>query len=190
MEKNNVVDVYVVFCQRLFRRINNQGCLYMKIKIIFAMAVALLLGIPAAQAQNFYVLGSIGQSKIKGLGSADEYTAELTGAGLTGVSASVDDSDTAYKLQLGYQFNKYFALEGGYFDLGKAGVNGQFTGGRYDFTFKASGVNVSALGILPLSDDFSIFGKLGAAYTSAKADNFATATGGGSVTGVASDHAK
>src|SRR5687767_7898130 len=32
--------------------------------------------------------------------------------------SDLDDTSTAYTLRVGYQFNRYFALEGGYTDLG------------------------------------------------------------------------
>ena len=156
----------------------------MKIGAIVVSSV-LALGSTAALADNFYVLGSVGQSKVKDLHKSD-IDSELTGAGATGLQSSIDRTDTAYKLQAGYQFNKNFALEGGYFNLGKAAYSASYTGGAANASVKADGSNLSAVGSLPISDAFSVFGKLGAAYSTVKAD--VTATGpGGTAAGSAKD---
>lgn len=58
---------------------------------------------------------------------------------------------------LGYQFNKNFAVEG------------QYTGaGRFEstpVTAKNDALSLAAVGILPVSDEFSLYGKLGYANT-------------------------
>ena len=63
---------------------------------------------------------SVGQSRAE---IADaRITAELLGGGLTVVPPIADDDrDTGYKLFGGYKFNRNFAVEGGYFNLGKFG---------------------------------------------------------------------
>ncbi|MBC5785161.1 outer membrane beta-barrel protein [Ramlibacter sp. USB13] len=85
-----------------------------------------------------------------------------------GVGFGEDDKDTAWKLYGGYQINRNFAIEGGYYDLG-----------RYDFGYAApggtgsaryQGLNLDLVGSLPLSDRFSVFGRIGAAYTRARTD--------------------
>src|SRR4029077_202025 len=62
---------------------------------------------------------SIGESKAK-IDDA-RITDSLLGSGLTTTSMSNDTHDTGYKLFGGYKFNKNFALEGGYFNLGEFG---------------------------------------------------------------------
>lgn len=122
------------------------------------LAVLMIAAVPAF-AGNAYVVGSVGQS------SADIDKGRLDGAltlaGVTGLGSSVNKTDTAYKLQVGYQFNQNFAVEGGYVDLGKAKYSASFTGGNLSTEYKASGLNVAAIGILPVTDAFSVFGKLG-----------------------------
>lgn len=85
--------------------------------------------------------------------------AAAVGTPATAISES--NRDTAYKVFGGYKFNKNFALEGGYFDLGKFGFSGTTTGGATNGSMKVSGWNLDALGILPMSEKFSIFGRLG-----------------------------
>ncbi|MEI7431483.1 MAG: outer membrane beta-barrel protein [Betaproteobacteria bacterium] len=123
--------------------------------------IALLAATAAAPALagDFYVAGSVGQSafdvpksRLDGL---------LTSAGYTGINTSIDKNDIAYKAQVGYQLNQYFAIEGGYIDFGKAKYSGTVTGGTVKADIKASGFNIAAVGILPINESFSLFGKLG-----------------------------
>src|SRR5450759_2749828 len=62
---------------------------------------------------------NIGQSRAK-IDDA-RITSNLLGAGFTTTSINDDNHDTGYKLFGGYKFNRNFALEGGYFDLGRFG---------------------------------------------------------------------
>ena len=75
-----------------------------------------------------------------------------------------------FKLFGGYQFNRNLAVELAYVDLGKLEYSGSFgglsvTGGRVQTT----GFNASAVGIVPLSPSFSLFGKVGVFSWLAKA---------------------
>jgi OmpA-OmpF porin, OOP family len=114
------------------------------------LASAALLAAPAF-AQGFYAGGSIGQSDV------DEEVA----AGLID-SGSVDGKDTAFKIFGGYQFTPNLAAEAAYVDLGETTYSGTFggapvTGGKVEI----SGFNISAVGILPINEKFSAFGKIG-----------------------------
>ncbi len=139
--------------------------------VLFSTAVA------PAFAAGGYVLGSVGQSDLR----VDKSKLDdlVRTAGGTNVSSSLDSKDTAYKLQLGYQFNPYFAVEGGYVDLGKANYSASYTQGTASGNLKVTGWNIAAVGIYPLSDAFSMFGKLG--VIDAKVE------GSGSGTGLAGD---
>ena len=113
-----------------------------------ALSGAFAAGPAAAQA---YLGGSIGQSDID-----DQIATGLITGG------SVDGTDTAFKIFGGYMFNRHFGLELAYVDLGEASYSGNFfglpvTGGRVALT----GLNVSALGALPIGERFSVFGKIG-----------------------------
>ena len=110
-----------------------------------------------------------------------DVAAEFEDAGIPVVSASEDDSHMAYKLFLGYQYTPNFALEAGYADLGKydAKVVGDIIGFPLDLRgeVKSRAVFVDAVGILPLTPEFSMFGKVGAAYARTKATASATFLG-------------
>ena len=100
----------------------------------------------------------------------------LLSGGFTTTAITDDDRDTGYKLFGGYQFNKYFVLEAGYFDLGKF----EFTAatvpaGTLRGNIKVKGLNFDAVGILPITEKFSAFGRVGLNY--AEAEDAFTGTG-------------
>jgi len=122
---------------------------------LFAAAVLVLSGLVAASAapaQGFYIGGSVGQSDFDDSNVIPDLI----------TSGSVDGSDTGFKIFGGYQFSPYFGLELSWVDLGKASYSGRFgalnvTGG----TLETSGLNFSAVGILPLGSNFALLGKVG-----------------------------
>jgi OmpA-OmpF porin, OOP family len=114
---------------------------------------------------------NIGQSVAKIDDS--KITSNLLGGGFATTSITDDRHDTGYKLFGGYQFNRNFALEGGFFDLGKFGFTANtLPAGTLRGNIRLQGVNLDAVGILPFGDKFSAFARVGVAYTEAK-DSFA-----------------
>jgi OOP family OmpA-OmpF porin len=82
--------------------------------------------------------------------------------GLVDPGGRVDGKDGAFKLFGGFQFNQNFALEAALVDLGDVSYSGTFagasvTGGR----IQNSGLNLSAVGVVPLGQTFVLFGKVG-----------------------------
>ncbi|RYG09664.1 MAG: hypothetical protein EON92_14230, partial [Burkholderiales bacterium] len=73
----------------------------------------------------------------------------------TGLFSS-DDNDDAYNIYAGSYFSQYFGAEIGFTDFGKVG--------RLGGTTKAEGINLSLVGRLPLSQAFSLTGKVGTTY--------------------------
>jgi OOP family OmpA-OmpF porin len=118
-------------------------------KMILA-AVALCCA-TSAMAGDTYVGASVGRSKL----SAD----------LNGFAVSQSSHDTAYKLFGGYQFTPNFGVEGGFADLGKLDVSTSVAGSPFTGDAKARSLYVAATGTLPLTDKFSVSGKLGLAET-------------------------
>lgn len=138
-----------------------------------------LVSVPAhaQEAGYFYGGGSLGQSRAKI--DVDRINASLTDAGLTTTSMSRDERDTAYKLFGGYQLNRNFAIEGGYFKLSKFGFSSTTTpAGTLDGQIKLQGLNLDLVGTLPLVGSLSAIGRVGAQYAQTR-DTF---NGGGAVT--------
>jgi OOP family OmpA-OmpF porin len=127
-----------------------------------AAAVAILsaLSTPALAAGPWYVYGAAGKGKFDlDKGSIDEKIRSTTGVQ---PASTLDDWQTMLTLQLGYRFTPHLAAEIGYYDLGKATYHGNFAGGSVvTEDIKAKGWGPSALGILPLSNKFSGFLRLG-----------------------------
>lgn len=122
-----------------------------------------------AHAEGFYVLGSIGQShsELKDLSKSDlddAFGGPAVDAGLD-YSSKLDHSDTGYKLQLGYQFNENFALEGGYVDLGKTEYKFTISDGvdsaSGNLSYDTKGWDIDGVLTLPVNAGVSVFGKLG-----------------------------
>lgn len=64
------------------------------------------------------------------------------------------DHDTGKKAFLGFGFNKHFAIEASFVDLGRASVDGT--------TVEADGPTLDAVVSLPFNDGFALFAKGGA----------------------------
>jgi OOP family OmpA-OmpF porin len=149
----------------------------MKIARAFGMmatlaAVAVTLG-PTAFADDagWYTGFNAGQSRAK---IDDARIADgLLGDGFTTTSISNDDRHFGLKAFGGYEFNRYFALESGYFDLGRFGFTADTTpAGSLRGDIKIKGVNFDAVGSLPIGEKFSLFARAGLNYADAK-DSFA-----------------
>ena len=139
-----------------------------------SLAVIAALAAPLATAADSGWYGglSLGRSNV----SIDDarITSELLGAGFTANSISNDDADLGWKILGGHKFNRNFAVEGGYFNLGEFGYTATTTpAGRLTGTMKVQGFNLDAVGILPISEKFSALGRLGLTYIEAK-DTFSS----------------
>jgi OOP family OmpA-OmpF porin len=118
-----------------------------RMKYAIMLAAALLVAAPAAaQDQGFYAGLSIGQS------AAKDACDDLVGTGI-----SCDDKDTAWRILGGYQFNRNFAVELGYTDLGE--VTASF--GTLRETISSTAFELVGVGMLPVAERFSVYGKLG-----------------------------
>lgn len=149
----------------------------MKIAQAFSIAASLAaLAVtlsPSAFADDagWYTGFNAGQSRAK---IDDTRIADgLLNDGFTTTSISNDDRHFGFKAFGGYEFNRYFALEGGYFNLGKFGFTADTSpAGSLRGDIKLQGANFDAVGSVPLSDKFSLFARAGLNYADAK-DSFA-----------------
>ncbi len=139
------------------------------------MAVLVAVAGPFAMADDsgWYVGANAGQSRAR-IGD-ERIVGDLLGAGLDTTSIHDYDTHLGYKLFGGYQFGRYFALEGGYFDLGKFGFTADtLPAGALRGNIKLKGANLDALGILPFTEKFTAFARFGVDYAYAKDDFAAT----------------
>jgi OOP family OmpA-OmpF porin len=120
---------------------------------------------------GWYIGGNVGQSR--STIDDDRIKGGLQSGGFTTTSLGDDNRDIGFKVFGGYQFIPYFALEGGYFNLGKFGFNAATQpAGTLDGKIRLMGLNLDAVGILPIAYGFSALGRIGVAYTQAR-DTFA-----------------
>ena len=129
--------------------------------------VAIASPYASADDSGWYVGANIGLSKAK----IDDprITSSLLGAGFTTTSIADDDRHLGYKVFGGYQFNPYFAVESGYFDLGRFGFTATtLPPGTLRGDIKLKGINFDLVGRLPITEQFSAFGRVGVNYAEAK----------------------
>jgi OOP family OmpA-OmpF porin len=125
----------------------------------YALGAALILALTAtpmafAAEGGWYLGGSVGSSRV----DIDE--AQINSLGSPS-STSSNEIDTGLKLFGGFQFNKNWAVEVAYIDLGKFTANNTDSTGTLNLDFKIKGWNVAGVGTLPVSESFAVFGKLG-----------------------------
>ncbi|HEY9199377.1 MAG TPA: outer membrane beta-barrel protein [Gammaproteobacteria bacterium] len=162
-------------------------------KTILAVLVAgAVLGSGGVSAENsgWYVGAGVGQSSVDISGS--EVDALTAAEGLTSTT-SVDDTDTAWKLFGGYRLTENFGIETAYMDYGSITSDTTVTApvaGTINIDLETTAWIIDAVGILPLNEQFELFGKLGVAMWDIEADVSAVAGGtafGGSVEDDGSD---
>ncbi len=144
-----------------------------KVKLLFTGLLAvtsfgLSSSLYAQMTPNFYAGASFGQTKAKSACN-----------GVVAAGLSCDDSDTAGRIFGGYQFNRNFAAEVAYAELGKVNASGVVSGVPQSGNWKARSWDIVAVGIMPIGEQFSLFGKLGIALW--RLDSHLTPTGIGSV---------
>jgi OOP family OmpA-OmpF porin len=79
-----------------------------------------------------------------------------------------DSTDVGVKVFGGRQFTRNFALEAGYFNLGEFEYTANMVAGSENGRAKFQGVNLDAVGILPVTEKFAALARLGLTYTEAK----------------------
>lgn len=118
---------------------------------------------------GWYVGGNVGATRADF--KNDAINNALASQGLTVTSSTRDNRDTGYKLFGGYQINPNFAVEGGYFDLGRFGYSSTtIPTGSFSGSTRVKGLNLDLLGMVPLSERLSAFGRIGAAYAQSRAN--------------------
>jgi OOP family OmpA-OmpF porin len=147
-------------------------------KILMAAAIAGAFVAAPASAQ-WYVGAGVGAGRAK-LGSAS-----ASSGAVTVTTQGTDDHDTSAKVYGGYQFTPNWGLEVQYAWLGKYDFNisSNVPGVTGRGNYKAESWGVAATGTLPLSNNFYLMGKLGAAFNKVDGGNFCASGPGGTACG-------
>ncbi|APV51265.1 hypothetical protein BWI17_17195 [Betaproteobacteria bacterium GR16-43] len=132
--------------------------------VLAALVAAAGLSAAPAFAQSWYFGGGIGRGNLN-----------VSGTDLNLPNASVGDSATTYTLRGGYRFSPNFALEAAYYDLGEYDFSGSLGSVGVAGTAKAKAFALNAVGIVPLSEAFDLYARIG--YGSAELKANASAAG-------------
>ena len=148
----------------------------MKMKTTLALLAiaAASVATPAAAQSSLYAVVGVGRSTIDV--DSNSVNVFAIANGLTASSTRNDSKSTGWKLQLGHQYNETFAVEIGYMNLGTARFDN--TNNLYTSTGdkRADLFNLDLVGKLPLSQQFSLLGRLGG-YRWETKSNLPTAAG-------------
>ena len=106
---------------------------------------------------------------LPGIATADGHWLFGGSVGTASIDEPVDgfrfDADsTSYRIYGGYQFNEYFALEGGYMDLGNFDEQIQQGGTVVPISADADGFTFAARGSVPLGEKFALHGTIGSFF--------------------------
>lgn len=125
------------------------------------LVAALAAGSAASAHAQFYIGGSVGRSDIS-IDGAD-FADQFLDLGFDSATTKTETKDTAYRIFGGYQFHKYFAIEAAYVDLGRFSYDTTVVpDGTLNARSTIEGAELSAVGLLPLGEDFSLYARVGA----------------------------
>ena len=131
---------------------------------LIALAILGTTPLLAQELVGPYIGGNIGSSRAKfdRPGNLDRFG---VGPGFTVNSSIENNRDTGYKLYGGYRFNQNFAVEGGWYDLDHFQyIYNTTPAGSLNGNLGVRGVNLDLVGFVPVSERFSVFGRVGATY--------------------------
>ena len=116
-------------------------------------------------AQDSYTYFGLGVGQARAHIDDTRIAEKLLGSGLTTNAVGHDERHTAYKVFGGYQFNRWFGMEVGYFHLGKFNFKADTTpAGSLSGQFRVQGGNVDMVGTLPFTENLSGLARVGAQY--------------------------
>jgi OOP family OmpA-OmpF porin len=124
---------------------------------------------PFAQAQDtgWYAGANVGLTKSKI--DNPRITNSLLGDGFTSISIDDKNKNIGFKVFAGYEFNRYFSLEGGYFNLGHFSYSASTVpAGTLNGDIRVQGINFDPVLNLPFTEKFSGFVRAGVTYAQSK----------------------
>jgi OmpA-OmpF porin, OOP family len=119
-----------------------------------------------SEGETPYYVGASASHLIADQMSKGTINQALQQQGLAVSTNHADESSSGWKMFAGYRFHPNWALEGGYNNLGSYDFEGQVIAdpGSVQARFKANDWHVTVLGIMPLNEDWEVFGKAGVGY--------------------------
>lgn len=130
-----------------------------------------------AQERDAYIGFGLGHSRVQAdVGAIDAAARRL---GFASATTTADETDTAWKLNLGHRYNRHFAVEAGYTDFGRFSLGTATTGPAASAAGEIRGhaLSLDAVGIAPVNDRFSVFDKVGVQHWNLSANSVALSGG-------------
>jgi OOP family OmpA-OmpF porin len=144
-------------------------------------SIGTLMATGALAQDNSYTYGGIAVGQSHGKSDASGMAAyQIRGAvpPLTVTGINRDDTDNAYRVFLGYQFNRNVGLEASFFNLGRFNYHATTSpSGSLDGQTKIQGGGVDVVGALPLGEKWSLLGRVGGQFAKTRNVFSSTATG-------------
>ena len=121
------------------------------------VASVLLLGAPFSRAVGAdYWIAGVGL----GYGKIEFYPADFSSNGVA--NETIRDADLGFTGSLGIQFNRNWAVEVNFIQLGKFSYKYEVGGNMQEDVYEVSGWGFSLLPTVPITRNLSLFGRLGA----------------------------
>ena len=134
-------------------------------RLLTLSVLASMAAAPALAQDSHYYLG-LGAGQTRAHIDETGLARGQLGAGPTISGISTNDRDTGYKAFVGYQMNRHFGVELGYFNLGQNNIDATTAApaGTLSGEIRIQGVALDLVGTLPLTDNLSALARLGAQY--------------------------
>jgi OOP family OmpA-OmpF porin len=123
------------------------------VSILSIVGLVCALSTNARAGEGFYLGGAFGKA----------YLDENIGG------IQIDADSSTYRFFGGYSFTRHFAVEVGYLDLGTFRDTIDVAGTPVPVSVSADGFTLAGVGTIPISEKFSVSGRLGAFFLDGKA---------------------
>ncbi|MEQ1535942.1 MAG: OmpA family protein [Burkholderiaceae bacterium] len=142
------------------------------LSVLSLAALGSLISVTAFAQDDYspsYAYGGIALGQSQARIDEPRISARLAAEGASRSGMTKNETDMVYKIFGGYQFNRNFAVEAGYFNLGKFDFNSTTVpAGTYNGQIKLQGANVDLVATLPLTQRWSALGRAGIQYANAR----------------------
>ncbi len=156
---------------------------------LLTLALLAVIANSGVQAQSTFnntgLYVGIGAGESKSKFDSGITAQKLVCTGVTAGALTEDERGNAYKAFFGVPLSPNWALEAGYFDLGRFGFDSTTSpAGTVSGTTRIQGLNLDLVGTLPITERWSLLGRVGAAYAETKGS--VSGTGSSGVTALSS----
>ena len=133
---------------------------------VFALPLGAMASTNPMTSADWYAGFNLGESRLSLDTSELERVMQSKGLPLTTLSRNTND--TGFKIYTGAALNDYFAIEGGYFDLGEVDFDARATGETTNYplsgNFQSKGLNLDLVARMFLTNSFAVTSRLGLTY--------------------------